>query len=183
MSKIGKVPVIIKEGVTVTIENDKILVKGLRGELSFNIPLGIAVTVSDGKAIVSQKKGMEATTRPVFGLTRAILSNMVKGVSEGFEKKLELTGVGYRAQVMGKDLSVSVGFSHPIKIPAPSGIQFAVVENAIIVSGIDKTLVGNVAAHIRATRPPEPYKGKGIKYSGERIRRKAGKAAKAVGGK
>lgn len=182
MSKIGKMPVDIKEGVTVTIENGKISVTGPKGNLFFAIPEGIAVAVEDGKVVVSQKKETAETTRPVFGLTRAIVANMVEGVSLGFQKKLELTGVGYRAQASGRDISLSVGFSHPVKIQAPEGVTFAMAENTIVVSGIDKTLVGNVAAEVRAVRPPEPYKGKGIKYQGERIRRKAGKAAKAVGG-
>ena len=132
--------------------------------------------------IVSQKKETADLTRPLFGLTRAIIANMVEGVSLGFQKKLELTGVGYRAQASGRDISLSVGFSHPVKIQAPEGVTFAMLDNTIIVSGIDKTLVGNVAAQVRAVRPPEPYKWKGIKYFGEKIRRKAGKAAKAVGG-
>ncbi|HSW97226.1 MAG TPA: 50S ribosomal protein L6, partial [Candidatus Saccharimonadales bacterium] len=121
--------------------------------------------------------------KAIFGLTRSLLSNMVTGVSTGFEKKLELSGVGYRVAMAGADISLSVGFSHPVKIKAEPGITFTIKDNGIIVSGIDKALVGNTAAVIRAIRPPEPYKGKGIKYAGEKIRRKAGKAAKAVGGK
>lgn len=183
MSKIGKMPIAIKEGVTVTIENGVIAVNGAKGALSFPIPQGILVTVADGNAVVSQKPETALQTKALFGLTRAIINNMVKGVSDGFEKKLELTGVGYRAQMMGNDVSLSVGFSHPVKIKAPEGIKFVVADNAIIVSGSDKTIVGDIAAKIRAIRPPEPYKGKGIKYSGEKIRRKAGKAAKAVGAK
>ncbi len=183
MSKIGKMPVVIKEGITVTLTDGEVFVQGPKGTLSYSIPRGIVVVVKDGKVIVSQKEEGKELTKALFGLTRALIANMVKGVSEGFQKKLELVGVGYRAQVLGSDLSISVGFSHPVKMKAPDGIQFAVLENAIIVSGIDKTIVGNIAAKIRAIRPPEPYKGKGIKYSGEKIRRKAGKAAKAVGAK
>src|SRR3990167_6120853 len=183
MSKIGKMPVNIAEGVTVVIENGKVSVTGPKGNLFFAIPEGIVVVTGDGKIIVSQKKETADLTRPLFGLTRAIIANMVEGVSLGFQKKLELTGVGYRAQASGRDISLSVGFSHPVKIQAPEGVTFAMLDNTIIVSGIDKTLVGNVAAQVRAVRPPEPYKGKGIKYFGEKIRRKAGKAAKAVGKK
>ena len=120
--------------------------------------------------------------RALWGTYSSIAGNMLKGVSEGFSKKLEMSGVGYRAQTSGNELILSVGFSHPVKISAPSGIKFLVNENIVTVSGIDKGLVGDTAAKIRAIRPPEPYKGKGIKYLGERIRRKAGKAAKAVGG-
>lgn len=183
MSKIGKKPVILKDGITAEVRNGSVFVKGTKGELSYSIPDEVTVAIVDNTIVVTQKKGLEDTSRAMFGLTRALLANMVHGVSDGFVKKLELTGVGYRAQVQGKDLSISVGFSHPVKIVAPEGIQFAVVENAITVSGLDKTRVGDLAATIRAIRPPEPYKGKGIKYAGEHIRRKAGKAAKAVGTK
>ena len=121
-------------------------------------------------------------TNALFGLTRAYLANLVTGVTQGFEKKLELSGVGYRAQAAGNTLTLSLGFSHPVVITADQGIQFKVEDNVITISGIDKTIIGDIAARVRKLRPPEPYKGKGIKYIGERIRRKAGKAAKAVGG-
>ena len=183
MSKIGKKPVILKEGITAEVKDGSILVKGTKGEMSYAIPSSLTVVVDNGSVVVSQKKGLEETTKPLFGLMRATIANMAKGVSEGFVKKLEMTGVGYRAQVTGRDLSISVGFSHPVKVSAPEGITFSVVENAILVSGMDKTRVGDLAATIRGIRPPEPYKGKGIKYAGEHIRRKAGKAAKAVGTK
>lgn len=183
MSKIGKKPVMLNSGVTAEIKDGSVVVKGIKGELSYPIPDVVKVAVVDNTLVVSQKEGFEETSKAMYGLIRALLANMVKGVSDGFQKKLELTGVGYRAQVQGKDLSISVGFSHPVKIVAPDGIQFAVVENAITVSGMNKTRVGDLAATIRAIKPPEPYKGKGIKYTGERIRRKAGKAAKAVGTK
>lgn len=184
MSKIGKIPVIIKEGVTATIEdNTKLVVSGVKGTLSYVIPSEVNIQINEGKIIVSLKKEAQELGKAAFGLTRAIIANMVKGVDLGFQKKLELTGVGYRALTQGKDLLISVGFSHPVKISAPEGIQFIVSENTIVVSGIDKGLVGNIAASIRSIRKPEPYKGKGIKYMGERIRRKAGKAAKAVGAK
>ncbi len=182
MSKIGKKPVVLKEGINVNISGNNVKVNGPKGELSFTIPNGIKAEVSEGKILVSQEKKNDVETNALFGLTRAILNNLVKGVSEGFEKKLELSGVGYRAQGTGNTLTLSVGFSHPVVIKADQGIIFTVEENIITISGIDKAMIGNVAAKVRAIRPPEPYKGKGIKYVGERIRRKAGKAAKAVGG-
>lgn len=182
MSKIGKLPIVVKEGVTVSIHNNTVVVTGLKGSMSFKIPEGIVVQVVDDKIVVTQKAKDDRFARDIFGLTRAYISNMVKGVVLGFEKKLELSGVGYRAQLSGNDLVLSVGFSHPVKVIAPEGITFNVSENSITVQGINKDKVGNIAAQIRAIRPPEPYKGKGIAYSGEKIRRKAGKAAKAVGG-
>ncbi|RJQ38722.1 50S ribosomal protein L6 [Candidatus Microgenomates bacterium] len=182
MSKIGKMPIEIKEGVKISIENNIVSVEGPKGKLSFMLPKEIGVKVEDSKIVVSQKQNPE-DSKAMFGLVRATIANMVKGVSQGFEKKLELSGVGYRAQVTGNDLSLSVGYSHPVKIPAPAGIKFLVADSGIIISGIDKKIVGDVAATIRAVRPPDPYKAKGISYAGERIRRKAGKAAKAVGGK
>lgn len=182
MSKIGKLPVQIRENVTVSKEAEMIKVTGKNGSLSFAVPQGIEADISDKQVIVSQKDKENPNLKSLFGLTRAMIANMIKGVSEGFSKKLELGGVGYRAQLSGNDLVLSVGFSHPVKIVAPSGIKFSVAENIITVSGIDKTLIGDIAAKIRKIRPPEPYKGKGIKYQGEKIRRKAGKAAKAIGG-
>lgn len=182
MSKIGKKPVDIKEGVTVFMEAAVVKVNGPKGILAFKIPQGVSVKVSDGKVELSEKNPQADGSRALLGLTRSIISNMITGVSLGFEKKLELSGVGYRAQVSGEDLMLSLGFSHPVKVSPDEGIKFLVVDNSIIISGIDKALVGNTAAKIRAIRPPEPYKGKGIKYQGEIIRRKAGKAAKAVGG-
>jgi len=183
MSKIGKVPVELPSGTTVTIENDSVRVVGTKGELSFDIPRGIHVSVDENNIVVTQVKENDPLTRNLYGLTRAVLANMVKGVNSGFEKKLELQGVGYRAQVQGSDLVLSVGFAHQVKMKPLSGIMFSVADNIITVSGIDKVLVGDTASKIRAVRPPEPYKGKGIRYVGERVRRKAGKAAKAVGGK
>ena len=183
MSRIGRQPVAITEGVTVTHENGVVKVVGLKGELSFEYPDGVEVAISEGKVIVSPKKNYLGDQSAVFGLVRAQIANMIEGVTLGFSKKLELTGVGYRAQVSGNDLTISVGFSHPVIVKAPSGIQFGVAENIITVSGINKVLVGDVSSRIRAIRKPEPYKGKGIKYVGERIRRKVGKAAKAVGAK
>jgi large subunit ribosomal protein L6 len=182
MSKIGKQPIQVKEGVTVTIADRDITVAGPKATMRMRLLDGISVAVQDNMIIVSQKNA-DGDTSAAFGLTRSLLANMVQGVTGGFEKKLEMTGVGYRASGGGTDLTISVGFSHPVKVKAPEGISFAVAENVITVAGADKMMVGDVAAKIRAIRPPEPYKGKGIKYVGERIRRKVGKAAKAVGGK
>lgn len=181
MSKIGKKPVQIKEGVSVNVGNGEIRAEGPKGSLSFKIPQGIDVKIEDALVKVIQKDKGSKETRPMMGLVRSIISNMIIGVSVGFVKKLELTGVGYRAQISGEDLTVNVGFSHPVKISPEPGIKFSLADNIIVISGIEKELVGNAAARIRAIRPPEPYKGKGIKYQGEYIRRKAGKAAKAVG--
>lgn len=180
MSKIGKIPVIIKEGVTVALEGNLVKVSGGKGNLEFRIPMGIKAETSNGKILISQEKKNDSKTSALFGLTRARIANMVKGVSEGFEKKLELSGVGYRAQAAGDILTLFVGFSHPVVVKDPN-VLFTVAENVITISGIDKTKVGDIAAKIRRIRPPEPYKGKGIKYQNERIRRKAGKAAKALG--
>ncbi len=183
MSKIAKIPVVIKEGVSVSINNGQATIAGPKGSLSFVIPLGISVKEEEGKLIISQKEKNSEKTKALFGLARSLIFNMVDGVSQGFDKKLELSGVGYRAQAAGDTLTLSLGFSHPVVIKGANGISFSVSENVITVSGIDKALVGDTAAKIRAIRPPEPYKGKGIKYQGERIRRKVGKAAKAVGAK
>ena len=182
MSKIGKKPITITPGVNVTISDGVVTVVGAKATMSYALPFGIEARVSDGMLVISQKDP-HADTSAVYGLARSLLANMVEGVSKGFEKKLEMSGVGYRAAGGGTDLTVSVGFSHPVKIKAPQGVSFSVSENVITISGADKMVIGDVAAKIRAIRPPEPYKGKGIKYVGERIRRKVGKAAKAVGGK
>lgn len=179
MSKIGKKPIDLKEGVSVSEDKGEMKIQGPRGSFSYKVPKSLEVKLVDGKLAVSPRKN--EVSKAQYGLIRAILANMVRGVTEGFEKKLELSGVGYRAQVSGNTLTLSVGFSHPVKIDAPEGITFKILENIITVSGIDRTLVGDVAAKIRSIRPPEPYKGKGIRYEGERIRRKAGKAAKTVG--
>jgi large subunit ribosomal protein L6 len=181
MSKLAKKPVSIIEGVNVVIENSIVKVNGPKGNLSFEIPEGVDVKMAEGRLTFSLKDKNSEGLKPVLGLTRAMVSNMVTGVSRGFEKRLELSGVGYRAQVNGRDLVISVGFSHPVTVKAMEGLTFTVAENIIIVSGVNKDLVGNMAARIRGIRPPEPYKGKGIKYQNEKIRRKVGKAAKALG--
>jgi len=180
MSKIARIPVTIKEGITVSLDLNVVKVAGSKGELIFKIPDGIKAQISEGKVIVSQEKKNDLETKALFGLTRASIANMIKGVSEGFEKKLELSGVGYRAQAEGNTLTLFVGFSHPVVVKNDN-VSFLVSENVITVKGIDKTLVGDIAAKIRSIRPPEPYKGKGIKYQDEKIRRKAGKAVKAIG--
>ncbi len=183
MSKLAKKPVVIKDGVNVSFENDVVRVNGPKGSLVFKIPSGVDVKSVEGRLIVSLKDKKNEGLKPSLGLTRAMISNMVSGVASGFQKTLELSGVGYRAQVAGRDLTLSVGFSHPVKVSAVDGLNFAVNENLITISGVDKDLVGNMAAKIRSIRPPEPYKGKGIKYQNEKIRRKVGKAAKALGAK
>ena len=182
MSKIAKKPVIISQGVSVNVSGQDVTVTGPKGNLSFKVPFGIKAEVNDNQIVISQVKKNDRGTRALFGLTRSILANLVKGVLDGFESKLELTGVGFRAQASGDTLTLSLGFSHPVVVKGEPGIAFAVSENIITISGIDKMLVGNTAAKVRAIRPPEPYKGKGIKYVGEHIRRKVGKAAKAVAG-
>lgn len=180
MSKIAKIPVVIKEGVVVSLEDKNIKVNGSKGNLSFRIPEGINVEIVEGKVVISQEKKNDVESRSLFGLTRSLIANMIKGVSVGFERKLELSGVGYRAQAAGNTLTLFVGFSHPVVIK-DENVNFAVEENVITISGVDKIKVGDIAAKVRNIRPPEPYKGKGIKYQNERIRRKAGKAAKAIG--
>jgi len=181
MSKLAKKPVAILEGINISFEDNVVKVNGPKGNLSFRIPEGVDVKSVEGRLHVLLKDKNNEGLKPSLGLTRAMVSNMITGVSTGFEKRLEMSGVGYRAQVTGQDLILSVGFSHPIKITAVPGLNFAVVENAITISGIDKDLVGNMAAKIRSIRPPEPYKGKGIRYAQEKVRRKVGKAAKALG--
>lgn len=178
MSRIGKKPVPIPGKVTVTIEGQGITVKGPKGELSRVLPTGVAM-YQEGETIVVQRDDDSRLSRERHGLCRTLVANMIEGVSAGFQKRLEIQGVGYRAQVKGKNLDMSLGYSHPVVFEPPEGVQFAVENNTnVIVSGIDKEVVGNVAARIRAARPPEPYKGKGVRYAGERIRRKAGKAGK-----
>ncbi len=181
MSRIGLAPVPIPQGVEVTVSSGTITVKGPRGELSRALPEGIAVRQEDGELRVTRSDDTREQ-RALHGLTRSLVANMVTGVTQGFEKRLEIHGVGYRASKQGNDIELQVGFSHPVRKPAPPGIEFDVPQpTRITVRGIDKELVGQVAAEIRAVRKPEPYKAKGIRYEGEHIRRKAGKAAKAVG--
>lgn len=181
MSKIGRLPVEIKENVTVQVENEKIEVTGPKGNLSFHFRPEVTVEVNGGIVKVGRKSETKIA-KSLHGLTRSIISNMVKGVSEGHEKTLEIVGVGYRAAMQGQGLTLNVGYSHPVSIDPVPGIQMDIRDNKITISGADKVLVGEVAAKIRRIRPPEPYKGKGIRYFGEVVRRKIGKAAKAAGG-
>jgi large subunit ribosomal protein L6 len=179
MSRIGKKPIEISEGVEVKIDDGKVVIKGPKGELSQEIRPEIKVEKKDDKILVSpQIEGKR--TKAFWGLTRALLANMLKGVVEGYEKKLEIQGVGYRASLEGKDLVLLVGFSHPVKIEAQEGVEFKVEKNIITIFGIDKGFVTQIAAKIRKVRPPEPYKGKGIRYVGEKVRRKVGKKAVAT---
>jgi len=180
MSRIGKKPIEIPEAVEVKIDGQKVLVKGSKGELSFEVRPEIKAELKENKIVLAPQAATKQT-KAFWGLTRALLQNMVKGVSQGYEKKLELEGVGYRCSLEGQDLVLSIGFSHPVKIKAEEGINFAVEKNIITVSGIDKGLVGQTAAKIRNVRPPEPYKGKGIRYFGEQVRRKVGKKAVGAG--
>ena len=179
MSRIGRLPVAIPAGVTVTVaDNNVVTVKGKLGELTQKFDEIIDIKVEGAEVLVSRPND-EKENRALHGLTRTLLANMVEGVTKGFQKKLEIVGVGYRVEMKGKDLNIALGFSHPVIIAAPAGITFEVPDsNTIIVKGIDKQTVGQIAAVIRSKRPPEPYHGKGVKYSDEHIRRKAGKAGK-----
>lgn len=178
MSRIGKMPIALPDGVEIKINGSNISVKGKQGELERTFQDVIEIK-QDGSEIVCLPKNEEPQTNAYWGLTRTLLSNMIEGVSKGFEKHLELVGVGYRAALKGKDLELSVGFSHPVVVVAPEGITFEVPDqDRIIVKGASKEQVGQVAADIRKWRKPEPYKGKGIRYEGEYVRRKAGKAGK-----
>lgn len=182
MSRIGNAPIQIPSTVTVEIEGNKVTVKGPLGELFLEFRPEVKVEKNEQQLIVKRKKE-DQISRAMHGLTRSLIANMVTGVEKGWQKKLELVGVGYRAQSTGDKLTLAVGYSHPVEILAPDGIKFTVEENTKInVSGIDKNLVGQVAARIHAARPPEPYQGKGVRYAGERVRRKAGKAGKVGAG-
>ena len=178
MSRIGKLPIPIPKKVTITIEGQKVTVKGPKGELFRVLPPEIAVEQQE-ETIVVKPQNDSRRARQRYGLCRTLVANMVEGVSQGFEKRLSIQGVGYRAQVQGKNLILNVGYSKPVEMPAPEGIQIAVENNTnVIVNGINKELVGNIAAKIRGVRPPEVYKGKGIRYAGEVIKLKAGKSGK-----
>lgn len=181
MSRVGRMPVSIPAGVQVTVNGSHIKVKGPKGELqrSFSPIIGIAL---EGNQLNISRNSDVASERALHGTTRALLANMVRGVSNGFDAVLEVEGVGYRAEMSGKNLMLYVGYSHPVEVPPPAGISFEVDQKTrqIKVMGIDKEVVGQTAADIRKVRPPEPYHGKGIRYAGERIRRKAGKAGKGA---
>ncbi|MDH5762288.1 MAG: 50S ribosomal protein L6 [Nitrospinota bacterium] len=178
MSRIGKQPVAVPSGVEVKIEGSKVRVKGSKGELEREFSASMKIESQEGQIVVSRPDD-NRTNRSLHGLTRALINNMVTGVSTGYSKQLNIVGVGYKVELKGKDLVLQLGFSHPVNYPAPNGIEFEVDSkaNTIKVKGIDKQQVGQVSAEIRKFRPPEPYKGKGVMYADERIRRKAGKSA------
>jgi large subunit ribosomal protein L6 len=177
MSRIGRQPIAVPSGVTVTIEPERVSVKGPRGELSERVPRDIDVT-QDGDTLLVTRPTDRGEHRSLHGLTRTLVFNMVHGVTVGYEKRLEIQGVGYRAAMKGSDLELSVGYSHTVLIVAPPGIEFEVPQpTRVAVKGNSKQVVGEIAANIRKTRPPEPYKGKGIRYEGEYVARKVGKRA------
>ena len=177
MSRIGKRPIPVPNGVTVTVNGHAVSVKGPKGELAQDISADMKVEQEDGNVIV-QRPTDRGEHRALHGLTRSLIANMVEGVTDGFEKRLEIQGVGYRAALRGRSLELSLGFSHPVSVEAPEGIEFEVPQpTEVVVRGIDKQLVGEVAARIRKSRPPEPYKGKGVRYAGEHVTRKVGKRA------
>jgi large subunit ribosomal protein L6 len=178
MSRIGKKTILIPEQVTISINDGEILVKGPKGELKTNIPDQIIVEIKDNQIIVSIKKEQD---KALWGLYRSLIFNMVEGITKGYEKRLVIQGVGYTAALQDKGILLKVGFSHPVTIDEVPGINFTIDKNVIIISGIDKQLVGQVAANIRKVKPPEPYKGKGIRYEGEKVRRKEGKKAVTAG--
>jgi large subunit ribosomal protein L6 len=177
VSRIGKKPVTIPNGVTVRQDGTLVTVKGPKGELRTEVSDQINIAIEGGEVVVTRPNDL-ALSRSAHGLTRTLINNMVQGVTEGFSKKLEIVGVGFRAEVRGSGLQLNLGYSHPIMFFPPAEIQIAApTATSVVVSGIDKQLVGQVAAKIRSLRPPEPYKGKGVKYENEQIRRKAGKSA------
>lgn len=176
MSRIGKLPVAIPNGVTVAVDGNTVKVKGPKGELTHRLPNGISVDRNDGSLSV-QRASDETNHKALHGLTRSLIQNMMDGVTKGYQKQLEITGVGFKAEVRPYGLQLALGFSHPIEYRAPAGIKLSAPQpTQIVVDGPDKAMVGQVAAELRSLRPPEPYKGKGIRYAGEVIRRKAGKA-------
>jgi len=183
MSRLGKLPIIVPAGVQVTISSDTFKAKGPKGEVIFNLPPKSIVAQEGNVISVSVKQPATGEGRALWGLARQLVANAVQGVAIGFSKKLELSGVGYKVQLEGKTLVLNLGFSHPIRFEVPAEVSLVVEKNTVTVSGASKQLVGQVSAEIRSLRKPEPYKGKGIKYSDEVIRRKAGKVVKAAGAK
>jgi large subunit ribosomal protein L6 len=178
MSRIGRLPIVVPNGVDVTIDGRRVTVRGPKGELSLTISEPIDVSQQDGVITVTRPSD-EGEIRALHGLSRSLIANMVTGVTEGYSKTMEIVGVGYRVQARGRDLEFALGFSHPVPVPAPDGISFRVeTPTRFVVEGIDKQQVGEVAANIRKLRKPDPYKGKGVRYQGEQIRRKVGKAGK-----
>ncbi len=182
MSRIGKRPVDIPQGVKVTVEGKNVKVSGPKGNLELSVRDEIGVEV-DGSTVRVVKKVENRFARSLYGLTRTLIANMVKGVSEGFERRLEIVGVGYRAEIKGREIVLNLGYSNPVRYVLPEGVSAVVEKNtSLTIKGTDKQLVGQVASEIRSLRPPEPYKGKGIRYADEVIQRKAGKAGKGAGG-
>ena len=180
MSRIGKEPIAVPAGVDVSVDGSRVSVKGPRGQLQQSFHPDMRILLEDGTVRV-ERPSDERDHRSLHGLTRTLIANMVEGVTQGYEKRLEIVGVGYRAVLKGADLELAVGFSHPVSFRPPEGIEFEVpAPNRIVIRGIDKQLVGEVAANVRKVRKPEPYKGKGIRYEGEHVRKKAGKAAKGA---
>ncbi len=180
MSRIGKQPIEIPSGVEVSVDGSRVTVTGPRGTLEQTFHAEVRIVVDDGVVRV-ERPSDDGFHRALHGLTRTLIFNMVEGVTKGYEKRLEIVGVGYRAALKGQDLELAVGFSHPVPFPSPQGIEFEVpAPTRIVIRGNDKQLVGEVAANIRKSRKPEPYKGKGIRYEGEHVRKKAGKAAKGA---
>ena len=179
MSRLGKMPIEIPSGVEVKTDGQKIHVKGAKGTLSYLLTEGITIKVADGQATVEKNEKIELP-KPIHGLYRSLLASMIQGVSKGFEIKLSMVGVGYRAAIQGQHIDLQVGFSHQSQIKIPPGVNVTIEKSVtIIITGIDKQVVGQFAATVRAVKPPEPYKGKGIRYENEFVRKKAGKAAKA----
>ena len=177
MSRIGRKPIEIPEGVEIDVKPGNVNVKGPKGELSQHVDTDMKVAIDDGTLTVARPTD-RGEHRALHGLTRSLIANMVEGVTDGFERRLEIQGVGYRANLKGKSLEMALGYSHPVTIEAPEGIEFEVPQpTEVVVRGIDKQLVGETAARIRKTRPPEPYKGKGVRYAGEHVARKVGKRA------
>jgi large subunit ribosomal protein L6 len=177
VSRIGRKPIPVPDGVTVTINPGEVSVKGPKGELSQEINPDMKVSQDDGVLTVERPTD-RGEHRALHGLTRSLIANMVVGVTDGYEKRLEIQGVGYRARLQGKSLELALGYSHPVSVTAPDGIEFEVPQpTQVVVRGIDKQLVGEIAARVRKTRPPEPYKGKGVRYEGEHVARKVGKRA------
>jgi large subunit ribosomal protein L6 len=177
MSRIGRKPIQIPDGVEIDVRPGSVKVKGPKGELNQDVNRDMKVAIDDG-ALTVDRPSDRGEHRALHGLTRSLIANMVEGVTDGFERRLQIQGVGYRAQLKGKALEMSLGYSHPVTIPAPEGIEFEVPQpTEVVVRGIDKQLVGETAARIRKSRPPEPYKGKGVRYAGEHVARKVGKRA------
>jgi large subunit ribosomal protein L6 len=183
-SRVGKLPILLPKGVTVSVKDGMVAVKGAKGELKWDLPRGASLSVDNDRVNVSVDAGRDSAR--MQGLTRALVANMVKGTSEGFSRTLLLVGTGYRAELKGKELHMSLGLSHPVVFPIPAGIEVTIPKDSkgsvIVVSGADRAKVGQTAARIRSKRPPEPYAGKGVRYQGERVREKAGKSGKGAKG-